>query len=80
MTRVYSLQIQFLYKNNHFYRPSITKDEVSDHSDNEYLFAEKLGKEGAPCDRIFKECKISILDQFSGIYTPMLDIIRKFSV
>lgn len=70
-----------VYKKISFnFRPSLTKDEVSDHTDNEYYHAEKLGKDGAPCEHVFKECKISILDQFSGIYTPMLDMIRKFSV
>ncbi|XP_031621583.1 uncharacterized protein LOC116339695 [Contarinia nasturtii] len=54
--------------------PSLTDDgdEIVDHDDNEYFHAEKLGKEGAPCEHIFKECKISILDKFSGIYSDMI--------
>lgn len=59
--------------------PSLTKDEISYYTDNEYHHAEQLGNEGAPCEHIFKECKISILDVFSGVYSPMLDIFRKFS-
>lgn len=55
--------------------PSSTKDELNDHSDNEYLRAEDLGKHGAPCDKVFRDCSVSILDQFSGIYNPMMNII-----
>lgn len=54
-------------------RPTLTTDEISDHSDYEYFHAEKLGTEGAPCEQVFKECEISILDQFGGIYTPIFD-------
>lgn len=57
-----------------FFRPSITNDEISEHSDYEYLRAEMLGKDGAPCEQVFKECKVSILQQFGGIYSPMMDI------
>lgn len=59
------------------YRPSTTHDEVSEHSDYEYYRAEKLGKEGAPCEQVFKECNISILNQFSGVYEPMMDLFSK---
>lgn len=55
----------------------MTNDQITDHSDLEYLHAEKLGREGAPCDRIFEECQSSILDQFSGIYTPMMDLFSR---
>lgn len=50
-------------------RPSLTTDHITYHEDNEYLHAEKLGQEGAPCERVFNDCKVSILDQFTGIYT-----------
>lgn len=50
------------------FRPSMTNEEITDHSDNEYLYAERLGKEGAPCEQVFSECKMSILDQFTGMY------------
>lgn len=59
------------------YRPSLTNDEITDNSDLEYFRAEKLGREGAPCDRVFDECKASILDQFTGIYTPMMDLFNR---
>lgn len=55
------------------HRPSLTNDEVEEYSDYEYYHAEKLGKEGAPCDQVFKECETSILDMFGGIYTPFFD-------
>lgn len=61
---------------NSYFRPSTSKDEISDHSDFEYYHAENLGKEGAPCDRVFNECKASMLEQFSGIYTPMVDLLK----
>lgn len=48
----------------------MTKDEVEEYSDYEYYHAERLGKEGAPCEQVFNECKTSILDMFGGIYTP----------
>lgn len=59
-------------------RPSTTHDDISDHSDYEYYRAEKLGKEGAPCEHVFKECESSILDQFTGVYTPMMDLLNRF--
>lgn len=60
------------------FRPSLTKDKIVNNDDYEYFHAEKLGKDGAPCDHVFHECKISILDQFSGIYTPIMDFFKKF--
>lgn len=74
--QIIELCIQFMF---FFVRPSLTKDKVNDHADNEYLHAEKLGKDGAPCEHVFKECKMSILEQFSGIYSPILDLMRAFS-
>lgn len=52
-------------------RPSSSVDELSEHSDNEYLKAEQLGVSGAPCEQIFKECPISLLSKFSGIYETL---------
>lgn len=59
------------------FRPSTTHDELSEHSDSEYYRAEKLGREGVPCEHVFKECKSSILEQFTGIYTPIMDLLDK---
>lgn len=59
------------------FRPSLTIEAVGSHDDYEYFHAEKLGKDGAPCEHAFKECKMSILDQFSGIYKPMMDMSHK---
>lgn len=58
-------------------RPSSTNDEITEHSDYEYYRAEKMGKEGVPCERVFKECKASILNQFSGIYTPVMNLLGR---
>ncbi|XP_055842074.1 uncharacterized protein LOC129909126 [Episyrphus balteatus] len=46
--------------------PSSSVDELSSHSDNEYFQAEVLGKSGAPCDVIFKDCKRSLMDIFTN--------------
>lgn len=59
-------------------RPSSTNDDLREHSDNEYLRAEELGKYGAPCHQIFKECSQSVLEQFSGIYTAFKDVSKLF--
>lgn len=53
-------------------RPSLTNEDVINHEDNEYLYAEAMGKNGAPCNRIFNECEKSLLDIFSKIdSTPL---------
>ncbi|XP_055326696.1 uncharacterized protein LOC129580373 [Sitodiplosis mosellana] len=57
--------------------PSATQDEISDYSDLEYYRAERLGKEGAPCERVFKDCRISILEQFTGVYTPIMNMLSR---
>ncbi|XP_035775167.1 uncharacterized protein LOC118457586 [Anopheles albimanus] len=48
--------------------PSSTNESTSDHRDNEYFRAEHLGRSGAPCATIFRECSTSLLDMFSGIH------------
>lgn len=58
-------------------RPSSTKDEILEHSHQEYLKAEEMGRRGEPCDQVFKECASSILEQFTGIYTPVMDLINR---
>lgn len=55
----------------HTLRPSSSVDELSDHSDNEYLRAEQLGVAGEPCEHIFRECPTSFLNKFSGIYETL---------
>lgn len=63
-----------------FLRPSTSHDEIIDHADNEYYQAEQLGREGAPCERVFNECKASILEQFSGVYVPMMDALKRIKI
>lgn len=36
-----------------------------------------MGKRGEPCEHVFRECKSSILDQFTGVYTPMMDLFNR---
>uniref|UniRef100_A0A182JBN6 Uncharacterized protein n=1 Tax=Anopheles atroparvus TaxID=41427 RepID=A0A182JBN6_ANOAO len=50
------------------FSPSTTNDPVSEHRDNEYYRAEQLGRAGAPCADIFRECSTSLLDMFSGVH------------
>uniref|UniRef100_A0A182P8X9 Uncharacterized protein n=1 Tax=Anopheles epiroticus TaxID=199890 RepID=A0A182P8X9_9DIPT len=50
------------------FSPSTTKESVSEHLDNEYYRAEQLGRSGAPCAKLFRECSTSLLDMFSGVH------------
>lgn len=56
-------------KIHHPFRPSLTNEEILHHEDNEYLYAEAMGKNGSPCEHIFNECKTSLLDIFAKIET-----------
>lgn len=49
------------------FRPSASVDKLSEHADNEYYYAEKVGQSGAGCDRVFKECQRSLLQHFSEL-------------
>lgn len=42
-------------------------DKLSEHADNEYYYAEKVGHSGAGCERVFKECRRSLLEHFSEL-------------
>uniref|UniRef100_A0A6P4EEG6 Uncharacterized protein LOC108042701 n=2 Tax=melanogaster group TaxID=32346 RepID=A0A6P4EEG6_DRORH len=48
--------------------PSSSVDKLSEHADNEYYYAEKVGQSGAGCDRVFKECRLSLLQHFSELH------------
>ncbi|KRF84598.1 uncharacterized protein [Drosophila virilis] len=48
--------------------PSSSVDKLSEHADNEYYYAEKVGQSGAGCDRVFKECHRSLLQHFSELH------------
>ncbi|XP_039449120.1 uncharacterized protein LOC120428210 [Culex pipiens pallens] len=52
------------------FTPSTTTESLSEHNDNEYYRAEQLGREGAPCEQVFHECKQSILDVFTSVHDP----------
>ncbi|XP_073841477.1 uncharacterized protein [Musca autumnalis] len=45
--------------------PSSSRDELSSHSDNAYFHAEQMGRSGADCGRVFRDCPRSLLDHFS---------------
>lgn len=77
MFLILDMQLIYIYIYTVF-RPSTTPDQISEHSDNEYLRAEQMGQSGAPCDKIFRECPISILNKFSGIYNTMEGLIKLF--
>lgn len=47
--------------------PSTSEDAIERHSDNEYHFAEKVGRRGDECELLFRDCPVSILDLFSGV-------------
>ncbi|KAH8408076.1 hypothetical protein KR222_009224, partial [Zaprionus bogoriensis] len=48
--------------------PSTSADKLSEHADNEYYYAEKVGQSGAGCDRVFQECRRSLLQHFSELH------------
>ncbi|KAJ6644587.1 hypothetical protein Bhyg_09556 [Pseudolycoriella hygida] len=56
--------------------PSSSKDFLCDNSINEYHRAEEIGKSGAPCDQVFRECTVSVVDKFSGIYNTVQNIAK----
>lgn len=59
-------------------RPSASKDELSSHSDNEYFYAEAMGRSGAECHRVFTDCQRSLLDRFSEIDSSVGDMLDLF--
>ncbi|XP_052890738.1 uncharacterized protein LOC128298962 [Anopheles moucheti] len=58
------------------FTPSSTAEPLSEHRDNEYFRAEQLGRDGAPCERIFPECVHSLLDIFTGVHDPETNAMR----
>ncbi|XP_011554094.3 uncharacterized protein LOC105385414 [Plutella xylostella] len=60
------------------FTPSATRDKLSEHSDNEYHAAERLGRDqGANCEALFPECEGSVLDTFTEIG---VDTLHKFGL
>ncbi|XP_023178406.2 uncharacterized protein LOC111604539 [Drosophila hydei] len=47
--------------------PSSSIDALSEHTDNDYLQAERLGHAGADCDQIYANCPKSLLAHFSDV-------------
>ncbi|CAG9772591.1 unnamed protein product [Ceutorhynchus assimilis] len=52
--------------------PSSTKDDIEDHSNNEYHAAEKLGRDFGACDRLYPECPIDPIRQFSRFMNVLI--------
>ncbi|XP_058838185.1 uncharacterized protein LOC131693927 [Topomyia yanbarensis] len=57
------------------FTPSTTSEPLSEHRDSEYLRAEQLGREGAPCQLVFHECRNTILDVFTGVHDSDTDLL-----
>ncbi|XP_030387554.1 uncharacterized protein LOC115634125 [Scaptodrosophila lebanonensis] len=55
--------------------PSSSVDKLSEHADNEFYHAEKMGQSGAGCERVFKECRRSLLQHFSELYDNLEHIL-----
>ncbi|XP_066141783.1 uncharacterized protein [Euwallacea fornicatus] len=49
--------------------PSSTKEELEDHTNYAYHFAEKVGKQVGKCDHVFPECSVDPIHQFSRLMT-----------
>ncbi|KAM8708212.1 hypothetical protein ACLKA7_015221 [Drosophila subpalustris] len=56
--------------------PSSSVDKLSEHADNEYFYAEKVGQSGAGCERVFKECRRSLLHHFSEIHDTLDNLMH----
>nr|CAH7717358.1 unnamed protein product [Callosobruchus chinensis] len=48
-------------------RPSSTTDPLEHHTNGEYFAAEELGKKMENCERLFPECSVDFLQQFSTL-------------
>ncbi|XP_032575057.1 uncharacterized protein LOC116801164 [Drosophila sechellia] len=48
--------------------PSSSVDPLSEHSDNDYLQAERLGAAGGDCDQVYPRCPKSLLEHFSDVH------------
>ncbi|XP_066251438.1 uncharacterized protein [Euwallacea similis] len=54
---------------HNFLTPSSTKEEIEDHGNYAYHFAERVGKEVGRCDHVFPECSVDPIHQFSRLMT-----------
>ncbi|XP_034481405.1 uncharacterized protein LOC117787069 [Drosophila innubila] len=48
--------------------PSSSKDPLSEHTDNDYLQAERLGHAGVDCDTVYAKCAKSLLEHFTDVH------------
>ncbi|SPP76430.1 Hypothetical predicted protein [Drosophila guanche] len=56
--------------------PSSSVDTLSEHSDNDYLQAERLGAAGTDCDQVFQRCPNSLLQHFSDVHHLGSEFLR----
>jgi hypothetical protein len=51
-------------------RPSSTSEPVSKKADYDYIKAEMIGRDktGPTCDKVFKQCKRSIMDIITNVH------------
>ncbi|XP_036327499.1 uncharacterized protein LOC118740112 [Rhagoletis pomonella] len=59
--------------------PSSSMDELSEHADNEYFYAESMGRSGADCSLVFRVCKKSLLEHFSNICDQYLATVLPYA-
>ncbi|KAH8305636.1 hypothetical protein KR059_004379 [Drosophila kikkawai] len=48
--------------------PSSSVDPLAEHSDNDYLQAERLGAAGSDCNQVYPRCPKSLLEHFSDVH------------
>ncbi|XP_034101967.1 uncharacterized protein LOC117566535 [Drosophila albomicans] len=48
--------------------PSSSKDTLSEHTDNDYLQAERFGHAGVSCDTVYPKCEKSLLEHFTDVH------------
>ncbi|KAH8379912.1 hypothetical protein KR009_008003 [Drosophila setifemur] len=48
--------------------PSSSVDPLAEHSDNDYLQAERLGAAGSDCHQVYQRCPKSLLEHFSDVH------------
>ncbi|XP_022216907.2 uncharacterized protein LOC111070562 [Drosophila obscura] len=58
--------------------PSSSVDPLSEHSDNDYLQAERLGEAGTDCDQVFQRCPKSLLQHFSDVHHLGSEFLKMF--
>lgn len=53
-------------------------DVFAEHTDNDYLQAERLGHAGADCDLVYTKCAKSLLAHFSDVHHIGSEFLKMF--